>query len=195
MGRRYALSLSSVLVLGFLAGSGARAGVPDPALSTIPNVVGVPGGGILYTMTIVGSSGPIDSANVTLIWSTPGDTSTCWCPGQTHPTVTANTNASGIATFNLALGGCLNPATIPGGLAVEVFVNGIKLKEVGQVSPDVISVHAPPCLVSLNDAVAFTGPLATNTYSFCYDLNSDLQVGLIDAVTLTPHVATAKHCP
>ena len=193
MARRYSLGLS-LLVLGLLFASVAAAGVPDPALSTVPNVVGVPGGGILYSVTIVGTSGPIDSANVTLHWSTPGDTSTCWCTTQTHPNVTATTNASGIATFNLKLGGCLNPATIPGGVAVEVFVNSIKLKEVGQVSPDVVSTHAPPCAVSLNDAVAFTAPLANNAYSFCFDLNSDLTVGLIDAVTLTPYAAGAANC-
>jgi hypothetical protein len=193
MGRRYSLSLS-LLVLGLLSASVASAGVPDPSLSTVPNVVGAPGGGLLYSITVVGTSGPIDSANVTLRWSTPGDTSTCWCPTQTHPTVTATTNASGIATFNLKLGGCLNPATIPGGVAVEVFANNVKLKEVGQVSPDVVSSHSPPCSVSLTDAVAFTGPLASGTYSFCYDLNSDMAVGLIDAVTLTPFAAGAANC-
>jgi hypothetical protein len=193
MGRRYSLTLS-LLVLGLLSASVASAGVPDPGLSTVPNVVGVPGGGLIYSVTMIGTSGPIDSANVTLRWTVPGDTATCWCPTQTHPTVTATTNASGVATFNLKLGGCLNPATIPGGVAVEVFVNSVKLKEVGQVSPDVISTHAPPCAVSLNDAVAFTAPLSQNTYSFCFDLNSDLQVGLVDAVTLTPYAANAANC-
>jgi hypothetical protein len=194
MGRRYALSLS-VLVLGLLGTSSVRAGVPDPALSTIPNVVGVPGGGLLYNITIVGASGPIDSANVTLQWTVAGDTATCWCPTQAHPTVTATTNASGVASFNLKLGGCLNPATIPGGVAVQVFVNNVKIKEVGQVSPDVVSTHAPPCTVTLADAVSFTTRLSTNTYGFCYDLNSDLAVGLIDAVALTPYAASSAHCP
>lgn len=194
MGRRYALSLS-LLVLGFLGASTALAGVPDPALSTVPNVVGSPSGGINYNVTIVGSSGPIDSANVTLKWSTPGDTSACWCTAQVHPNVTATTNASGVASFTLRLGGCENPATIPGGVAVQVFVNSVLLKEVGQVSPDVNSTHHPPCTVSLSDAVAFTIPLATNSYSFCYDLNSDLSVGIADAVIFTPAAAGAATCP
>lgn len=194
MGRRYGLSLS-VLVLGLLSGTVAQAGVPDPSLSTVPNVVGVPGGGLIYSVTIVGTSGPIDSANVTLFWSTPGDTSTCWCTGQVHPSVTSTTNASGVANFNLKLGGCLNPANIPGGVAVEVFVNSVKFKEVGQISPDVVSTHSPPCTVALGDAVSFTGFLATSSYSYCHDLNSDLAVGLIDAVTLTPYVALSASCP
>jgi hypothetical protein len=194
MGRRYALSLS-VLVLALLAGTVAQAGVPDPSLSTVPNVVGVPGGGMIYSVTIVGASGPIDSANVTLLWSTPGDTSTCWCTGQVRPSVAATTNASGVASFNLRLGGCLNPATIPGGVAVEVFVNSVKFKEVGQVSPDVVSTHDAPCNVGLADAVDFTGSLATSTYRFCHDVNSDLAVGLVDAVAITPSLALSASCP
>ncbi|HEX7879220.1 MAG TPA: hypothetical protein VF720_07400, partial [Candidatus Eisenbacteria bacterium] len=95
----------------------------------------------------------------------------------------------------LSLGRCLNPATILGGVAIEVFVNSIKIKEVGQVSPDVAGTPlGPPCAVALNDAVQFTFPLATNTYSFCFDLNSDGAVGLIDAVALTPPVASAANC-
>jgi hypothetical protein len=195
MGRRYGFPFM-VLALGLLAAPVvARAGVPDPALSTIPNVVGSPDGGITYRVTIVGSSGPIDSANVSLVWTTAADTATCWCTVQNHPSVSSSTNASGVATFNLRLGRCLNPATIPGGVAVEVFVNSIKIKEVGQVSPDVVGTPlGPPCTVALNDAVQFTSPLATNTYSFCFDLNSDGSVGLLDAVQLTPPVAAAAAC-
>lgn len=193
MGRRYGFPLM-ILAMGLLVGTAALAGVPDPVLSTIPNVVGVPGGGLTYAVTIVGSSGPIDSANVTLLWRTAGDTAVCWCPTQVHPSVTSTTNASGVATFNLKFGGCLNPATIPGGVAIEVFVNSIKLKEVGQVSPDYVSTKTPPCAVALADAVAFTGPLATATYSFCFDLNSDLSVGLTDATIVTPWIANAANC-
>ncbi len=196
MGRRYGIPFM-VLALGLLvAPVVAMAGVPDPALSTIPNVVGSPDGLMAYKVTIVGSSGPIDSANVTLVWSTEGNNATCWCTAQNHPSVSASTNPSGVAQFNLRLGRCLNPATIAGGVAVEVFVNSIKIKEVGQVSPDVVGVPlGPPCNVALNDAVQFTSPLATNTYGFCFDLNSDGSVGLIDAVALTPPVAAAASCP
>lgn len=194
MGRRYGIPFA-VLAFGLLIGSPASsAGVPDPLLSTIPNVIGVPGGGLLYTVTIVGSSGPIDSANVTLVWSTAGDTATCWCSGQTHPSVAASTNSSGIATFDLHLGGCLDPATIPGGIAVEVFVNSIKLKEVGQVSPDLVSTTTPPCEVALSDGVSFTAPLSSGTYSFCTDMNSDLSTGLTDAVAVTAYLASGANC-
>jgi hypothetical protein len=194
MGRRYSTFLS-ILTLSLLAASVCWGGVPDPALSTVPNVVGAPGGGLAYAVTIVGSSGPIDSANVTLVWTTAGDTATCWCPTQVHPTVTATTNASGVATFDLKLGGCLEPATIPGGVGVNIYVNSIAFAQRGQVSPDVVSTHAPPCAVALADAVNFTPHLAGAVYGYCYDLNSDLSVGLTDAVMFTPYAASAAHCP
>ncbi|HEX7880547.1 MAG TPA: hypothetical protein VF720_14125, partial [Candidatus Eisenbacteria bacterium] len=92
MGRRYGIPFMA-LALGLLSAPVvAMAGVPDPALSTIPNVVGAPNGQMAYKVTIVGSSGPIDSANVTLVWSTAGDTAACWCTSQNHPSVSASTN-------------------------------------------------------------------------------------------------------
>lgn len=195
MGRRYGVPFLVLAVGLLLAPAAVKAGVPDPALSTIPNVLGSPDGGLAYRVTIVGTSGPIDSANVTLVWTVAGDTATCWCTTQTHPSVSSTTNASGIAVFNLRLGRCLNPATIPGGVAVEVFVNSIKIKEVGQVSPDVVGAAlGPPCMAALGDAIAFTAPLATATYGFCYDLNSDGQVGASDAVLLTAPVAGSATC-
>lgn len=195
MGRRYGVPFI-VLALGLIAAPAVSlAGVPDPALSTIPNVLGSPDGLLAYRVTIVGTSGPIDSANVTLVWTVAGDTATCWCTTQVHPSVASTTNASGVATFNLRLGRCLNPATIPGGVAVEVFVNSIKIKEVGQVSPDVTGLLlGPPCQVALADAIQFTFPLATATYGYCYDLNSDGTVGASDAVLLTAPVAGAATC-
>lgn len=195
MGRRYGVPLL-VLALGLVVAPAAvLAGVPDPALSTIPNVIGSPDGSLAYRVTIVGTSGPIDSANVSLVWTVAGDTATCWCTTQTHPSVSSTTNASGVAVFNLRLGRCLNPATIPGGVAVEVFVNSIKIKEVGQVSPDVAGVTlGPPCAVALADAVLFTGPISSAVYSYCFDLNSDLSVGLNDAVLLTAPVSSAATC-
>jgi hypothetical protein len=114
---------------------------------------------------------------------------------QAHPVVTATTNPSGVATFQVAGGLCLDPATIAGGVAVEVYVNDIKLKEVGQVSPDVVETPSGACEVGLADAVEFTSPLSTSTYSFCYDLNTDGGVGLTDAVILTSPAATAQTCP
>ena len=196
MGRRYGVPFL-ILALGLVAVPAAVfAGVPDPLLSTIPNVIGSPDGGLPYRVTIVGTSGPIDSANVTLVWTVAGDTATCWCTAQTHPSVSSSTNASGIAVFTLRLGRCLNPATIPGGVAIEVFVNSIKIKEVGQVSPDVFTGGAlgPPCVAGVSDAIQFTFPLATGTYGFCFDLNSDGTVGLSDATLVTAPLATAATC-
>lgn len=181
-------------LMAFSAPSTVLGGVPDPALSTVPNVLAVPGGSVPYSVIIVGTSGPLASATVTLVYSTAADTSLCWCTSQTHPSMSATTNASGVATFNIAAGGCANPATIPGGVAVEVYVNSVKLKEVGQVSPDIINNKIPPCQVTLADAVVFTPPISNATYGYCFDLNSDLSTSLADAVIATPHFSNASSC-
>ncbi|TPW18038.1 MAG: hypothetical protein FD129_139 [bacterium] len=185
--------LAVVLALLGVAANSA-AGIPDPTLSTIPNVVASPGGLMPYRVTIVGLGGPIASANVELRYAVAGDTSACWCIGQVRPIPIAVTNASGIATFNVSGGLCLNPSLLPGGVAVEVFVNEIKLKEVGQVSPDVVAAPGGTCEVGLSDAVSYTTFLATSSYSYCYDINSDGAVGLTDAVLFTTPASTGASC-
>jgi hypothetical protein len=182
--------LVSLMTLSVPAG----AGIPDPALSTIPNVLSVPGGLLPFTVTIVGDGGPVAAATVELRYTGVGEASACWCVGQPHPAVSAVTNGSGIAAFNVSGGGCLDPATIAGGVAVEVFVNDIKLKEIGQVSPDILLDPAGTCEVALSDAVQFTAPLSTGTFSYCFDLNSDGAVGLTDAVLFTSPAASAATC-
>jgi len=174
--------------------SSASAGIPDCTLSTIPNVVASPGGVIPTTFTIVSTSGPLNGATVELRYTAAAEAAACWCTGQVHPIISGVTNVSGQVTFNVSGGGCLNPATIAGGVAIRVFVNNIACKEIGQVSPDVNSTTSPPCTVSLSDAVDFTGPLSTGTYGFCFDLNSDNQVGLTDAVIFTTPASDAATC-
>jgi len=188
---KFAGTLAAVLLT--LAGA-ASAGIPDCTLSTIPNVVASPDGSIPTTFTIVSTSGPLNGATVELRYTAVGDAAACWCATQVHPIISGVTNPSGQVTFNVRGGGCLKPATIAGGVAIRVFVNNIACKEIGQVSPDVNSTTSPPCTVSLSDAVDFTGPLSTSTYSFCFDLNSDNQVGLTDAVIFTSPAANAATC-
>lgn len=194
MDRRLRVLSLATVALVTMAGA-AMAGIPDCNLSVIPNVISTPNGTIPTTFTIVSSSGPINNATVELRYSANGNAAACWCTGQVHPNISGVTNASGQVTFNVSGGGCLNPATISGGVALQVFVNNIPCKQIGQVSPDVINTTSPPCAVTLADAVNFTAPLATATYDFCHDLNSDLAVGLTDAVLFTTPAATAATCP
>lgn len=194
MDRRLRIVVPVAAALVCLAGV-AMAGIPDCTLSTIPNVIACPDGSIATTFTIVSTSGPINGATVELRYSAAGDAAACWCTSQTHPIISGVTNASGQVTFYIAGGGCLDPAVISGGIPIEVYVNNIACKVIGQVSPDVINTTSPPCTVSLADAVDFTPYLASATYGFCYDLNSDLAVGLTDAVLFTPPAASAATCP
>lgn len=179
-----------------LLAPGAIAGIPDCNLSTIPNVVASPGGTISTTFTIVSTSGPLSGATVELRYTAAGDADACWCTGQGHPIIPVGvTDGSGQVTFAISGGGCLDPAAVAGGVAIQVYVNNVACKEIGQVSPDVNSTTTPPCSVTLADAVDFTGPLSSGTYSFCFDLNSDGAVGLSDAVIFTPPAASGQTCP
>lgn len=72
----------------------------------------------------------------------------CWCatspyvPGAPH-SFFAFTGVNGIATFNIAGGGCVERglAAIPGpnSIAAEVFPDFVKVGECGVVSPDAVT--------------------------------------------------------
>jgi hypothetical protein len=193
---RFRLCLGAIVAPVLLVAPAARAGIPDCNLSTIPNVVASPGGVINTTFTIVSTSGPLSGATVELRYTAAGDAAACWCTGQVHPIIpVGTTDINGQVTFAISGGGCLDPAVIAGGVAIQVYVNNIACKEIGQVSPDVNSSTSPPCTVALADAVDFTGPLSSGSYGFCYDLNSDGAVGLTDAVIFTPAASSAITCP
>ena len=205
MGRRYQLLLA-VLVAGVVMAGVANAGIPDPNLSDVPNVLYVPGGGLPYIVTVNGSEGPIDTADVQLVFSTEADGLIAWCTGQPHVggIITAQTDASGFATFDIAAGGCIDPARTVGTPVVEVFANGIKLAEVGCVSPDAVDnngvlptagwVVGGMAVVGLADASFHTPPIKSGTYEFCTDFNSDMVIGLDDASILTPWVKAGSSC-
>jgi hypothetical protein len=56
MGRFFRLTAVAGLALALSAGA-VSAGIPDPALSTIPNVVASPGGAAAYQVSIQGAGG------------------------------------------------------------------------------------------------------------------------------------------
>lgn len=205
MGRRYLLLLT-VLITGVMAAGFAQAGIPDPALSDVPNVIYVPGGGLEYIVTVNGSGGPIDTANVQLVFSEEADTLIAWCVGQDHTnrTISALTDANGEAHFFIAAGGCVDPARTATTPVVEVFANGIKLAEVGGLSPDAVDPNgvlptdgwAVPgeAQVGLSDASFHTPPIKSGAYEFCTDINSDGVIGLDDASILTPFIKGGNSC-
>jgi hypothetical protein len=214
----------ALAVMGMAVASLASANVPSSDLSNVPNCLGIsPTGALTYTVTIIGTGGPIASSAVEIRFTTAGDTLICWCstvPGPRPRTIKAGdsgngigfTNGSGVATFNITAGGCIEYglAAIPGVLdfAGEVFADNVKMQEVGTVSPDAVDTGGKlptefsggvwnpngNCAVGLADAVQHTTPLATATYQWCTDINCDLVVGLSDATILTPFLAGAATC-
>lgn len=207
----------ALAAVGVLVASLASAFVPVPELSSVPVCVPIaPNGGLTYQVRIVGTGGPINASRVNLLFNSVGDSLVCWCTafggyvaGSPH-SYFANTNGSGIATFNLHAGGCVENqlAAIPGNnnFAAEVFADLVKMQEVGTVSPDAVdnagrvSTDTPAwnpagnCATGLSDAVRHTTPLATATYQWCTDINCDHAVTLGDATTLTPFLANAISC-
>jgi hypothetical protein len=185
--------------------SGAAAGVPDPGLSIAPNVIFAPSGGITYTVHVEAIDGPVDSAIVQLVFSGQAAGLVCWCTGQAEPIISATSDGSGDANFNIAAGGCVDPAA--GGVTppvVEVYANGIKLAEVGCVSPDIVDGGglrategwnpAGTCRPAIGDAAELTNPLSTGIYDFCADANSDLVVTLSDAVIFSDDLSSGTTC-
>jgi hypothetical protein len=188
---KYAVLLCSVLA--FLAHPlRSAADLPDCALNTIPNIIATPNGTTPTTFVIYGVNGPIEGVLVELRYETQADAQACWCSGQVHPIISGVTNVEGEVTFHVSGGGCLDTTVHPN--AIGVYLNNIPCKIIGQVSPDIIS-STVLCAVGLNDAVRFTFPLATASYEFCCDLNSDLQVGLTDGVILAASAGSAAPCP
>jgi hypothetical protein len=202
-----------------LAASPAQAGPcqpPVPELSVVPKAIPIsPDGSLTYTVRIIQCNGPVNASRVNVLFNTVGDSLVCWCnsspwvPGAPH-SFFATTNASGIATFNIVGGGCVENqlAAIPGNLnyAAEVFADFVKLAECGVVSPDAVdsagrlSTDVPvwnpagSCATGLSDAVFQTVALATSTYRWCTDINGDVAVTLSDGVILTPYLAAATTC-
>jgi hypothetical protein len=203
MGRSYRLLLG-VLVAAMVVPAAVYAGIPDPSLSDAPNVLYSPGGDLEYIVTVNGSSGPIADATVQLVFSGEADTLVAWCVGQTHPTIEATTDVNGEAHFFIGAGGCIDPSQVAAPPAVEVFANGIKLNEVGAVSPDVVDAGGvlpwlgwnpgPITSVGGNDGSFLGQYFKTSVYNYCADLNSDGVVAGDDASLAGPAIKNSTGC-
>lgn len=203
MGSKLVRTLA-ILALSLAVAGAAFAGTPDPALSTVPNVVVSPGGVMSYVVTVVSAQGPVDGALVQLSFSTEAAGLVCWCQGQTQPLIEATSDASGLATFNISAGGCIDPSLVSSPPAVTVYANGFVLKEVGVVSVDAVDGSgllptdgwAPGgiCTAGLTDATFHTPAIANGFYSFCTDINSDGACNLDDAVAITPGLSAGWTC-
>lgn len=197
--------LCLVFLTPFLFFGRAAAQIPDPTHCTVPNVVYSPGGIYSYVVTVLDATGtPVFPCVVQIVFSAEVDSLVCWCAGQTHPIIQANTNASGDATFQIFAGGCIDPALVSAPPAIQVLANGTLIGEVGGVSPDAGDAFgrfpwndwAPGggCGTGISDGVYHTSPLANATYSFCTDMNSDLLISLQDAVLITLSMRAGECC-
>ncbi|NNF07260.1 MAG: hypothetical protein HKN21_10915, partial [Candidatus Eisenbacteria bacterium] len=152
------------------------------------------------SITVNGTTGPVSGALVELRIRAAADPLICWESGQGHPSITGITNGSGVATFNIGGGGCVDPQRF-GQAAVDVFADGVKLAEVGVNSPDVVNsmgelptaqnyVQDPLCIVGLADAVFHTDGIVAGNFEYCSNFTApfDDAVSLGDAIILTSYI-------
>jgi hypothetical protein len=205
-------------VCGALAVGVASANVPDPNLSTVPECLIITPGNLGslddYNVTIAGSGGTITGALVEVRFNAVGDTLTCWCNSNAGPrpyTFSSSTNGSGVATFQIRGGGCIEKglAAIPGNsdFAGEIYADGVKMQEFGTVSSDAVDNSgdrptdtgnvwdpAGSCASGLADAVEHGTPLGSSAYDWCTDINCDGAVGLADGGYVTSALSQATAC-
>lgn len=204
---RSKLLLLTAVFLGAAAGM-AGAGVPDPDLCTVPKVLTSPSHPDVfldYEVSVVGADGPIDSALVQLVFSPVAAGLICWCNGQTQPIIEGYTNVSGVVIFQISGGGCLDPA-LTVDPPVQVFANGMLIKEVGVASVDVVdgggrlptTVGYDPagnCQTALSDATFITPAIKSGSLtSYCTDLDASGATNLADAVLFTPAIKVGYIC-
>lgn len=119
-----------------LAAFAAHADVPDPSkcvttLDTVQRVYMCPDGlgdcpAASFTVTVKNASNnAIANAVVEILIGGQGTNQTRICPNQV---LTANTNASGVVSFNVGGGGCLKAAN-----AAVVRANGVEIRNWGSV--------------------------------------------------------------
>ncbi len=128
-----------VLCLMAIAASASFADVPDPAncittIDGVQRVLMIPGTPLetagTFTVTVRNAAGvAINNAVVVVEIGGLADSKTALCASAV---TTQNTNASGIATFNITGGGCYKAVG-----AVVIRANGVEIRNFGAVmSPD-----------------------------------------------------------
>jgi hypothetical protein len=170
------------------------AGVPDPAFSTIGTVINLGGntGGVVdplaqKTMTIRDAfNNPIQNSTVVITFTTCTNNDIRLCNNQpNHPglfncaqkTVTAVTNASGVATFRVA-GGATNNGGNPAGVGAdcaEVRADGVLMGMLTVGAPDENNIGG----ITVADLAAFGGD-RFGAYRGRSDFNGDDVITVAD---------------
>jgi hypothetical protein len=203
MGRMIRPLIAAITVGTVLAAVAQAGDFPDPQYSTVPNVVYSPQGSIDYEVVVASSAGPIQGVVVTVKFTAEAMGLICMCSGG-GDTYHAVSDINGVAKFNIAAGGCLDPSQLSAPPA-EVYANGgLLLGQVGATGADVVDNTGlfpwqgwnpgGTCDAGVGDAVVHTGPIKSGAYSFCTDVNSNGSIDLGDAVILTPAIKNGEVC-
>jgi hypothetical protein len=178
------LALRSTLLaatLALISASSAQSAVPSPTNSSHdPCFVVCPLGDLTYHVTVRDlANNPIAGSSVVLDYSQCGFVH-CANPGpgivanDAAKTMTSLSNAAGIASFPLKMGGCCP--------AVKIFADGVLLATVSMASPDMDA----SLLVNGTDNSILTA-LMSGPYNACGDLDCSGTVGANDLGILIAH--------
>ncbi|HEY6195305.1 MAG TPA: hypothetical protein VI504_09710 [Candidatus Eisenbacteria bacterium] len=167
--------------LALISASSSRGAVPSPATSTHdPCFVVCPLSDLSYHVTVRDAANiPVAGSTVVLDYSQCGFVH-CQNPGlgvtanNALKTMTTTSNAAGVATFPLAMGGCCP--------AVKIFADGVLLATVSMASPD----QDASLVVNGTDTAILTG-LVSGPYNVCGDLDCNGSLGANDLGILQAH--------
>ena len=180
-------SSSLALVLVAVAAVSARAGVPSPSNSTHdPCFMACPLGDAVYHVTVRDlANNPVAGSSVVLDFSQCGFVH-CVNPGagitvsDVSKTMRAFSNATGVASFPLAMGGCCP--------SVKVYADGVLIATVAMTSPD---ADASLTVNAIDVGIVASG--SSLPYSVCNDLDCNGVVDAADVDVVDAHLTHA--CP
>jgi hypothetical protein len=178
------LALRSTLLaaaLALVSASSAQSAVPSPTNSSHDACFVVcPLGDLTYHVTVRDiANNPIAGSSVVLDYSQCGFVH-CSNPGpgivanDAAKTMTSLSNAAGVASFPLKMGGCCP--------AVKIFADGVLLATVSMTSPD----QDASLLVNGTDLSILTA-LFSGPYNVCGDLDCSGTIGANDFGILAAH--------
>lgn len=202
---------SLLLAAAALVASGAMANIPDPDLSTVPQMITTQPNLLLTlnTVVVVGGQGPITGATVDLIMVNNSADLLCWCPGETPDSWSEVTDGSGTCNFDIAGGGCVDEDRFEDQVS-ELYADGILMYRPGFNSVDILDnggnlatdANYDPatdgvCAVNSGDASYFGSALLGSVFEPCTKFNGQaltFPTNAGDLAVFTPHILGSSSC-
>lgn len=186
--------LAALFALALL-GSMAMADVPDQSKCSVtpadalngmivcPRIPSALSASVLTITVKNASNNPINNAAVVVILTAAN-------PTCSNAVLTANTNASGVATITVAASGCANGVPASG----IVKANGVTIRNYNNVKSPDFDGAAGDGFVNLSDLVKFANEFNNIDPAACHDYTNDGFCNLSDLIPFSEAFAGAKKC-